>query len=308
MTDRLEAMSLLVSAVDCGSFSAAARRLGMPLATISRRVSDLEARLGAPLLIRSARGLSLTDAGASYVAACRRILDDVAEIERIAAGEFTTPKGLLSITAPVVFGRWHVLPAVTEFLDTHSAVDARLALTDRPVNPQDEHIDVTVRIGTLADSSLRARKVGEVRRVICASPAYLAARGRPSSPEDLTHHNCVTFESLTQPNRWVFDHQSVQVRSRLAVNTAEAALDAAMAGLGVTRVLSYQAAPAVAAGHLQLLLEPFEPEPWPVNILYRSGPLPEKVRAFLDHLAPHLSAALTLAQGSRTTDRAASQP
>ena len=287
--DRLDAMSLLVAAVDAGSFSAAARRLGLPLATVSRRVSDLEARLGTQLVERSQRGLTPTETGETYIAACRVILDQVGEAERVAAGEFREPKGLLTLTAPVVFGRLHVMPILTEFLKTYPDVDVRLEQTDRPVSLSEEHLDAAIRIGHLADSALRARRIGQVRKVACASPSYLAARGHPARPEDLTPHDCITFERLMRADRWQFGEgeaeRTVPVRSRMIVTTAEAAIAAAEAGLGITRVLSYQIAETVASGRLKVILEADEPAPWPIHIVYRPGMVPRKLRAFVDFAA-----------------------
>jgi DNA-binding transcriptional LysR family regulator len=295
--DRLEAMSLLVAATEAGSLSAAARRLGVPLATVSRKVSDLESHLRTRLLVRSTRRLALTDAGRSYVEACRRILDEVAEAERAAAGEYRAPRGDLSITAPVVFGRLHVLPIVVEFLKAHAQIDVRLSLADRVVNLLEERIDVAVRIGELPDSSLVAMRVGAIRQVICASPAYFATRGTPQRPADLAGHDCITFEGIASPAAWTFaakrPARSVALRSRLIVNTAEAAIDAAIAGLGITRVLSYQVADALREGSLALALEAYEAAPSPVSLVHAGGQLlPLKLRAFLDFAAPRLRAAL----------------
>jgi DNA-binding transcriptional LysR family regulator len=197
--DRLESMSMLVAAVDAGSISAAARRLGRPLATVSRRISDLEAHLGTRLLNRSSRRLTLTNAGRSYVAACQRILEDVQEAERAATGEYSAPRGQLTVTAPIVLGRLHVLPVVSEFLAAYPEIDIRMVLADRVVNLFEEQFDLAVRIGDLPDSSLIATRVGAIRRVICASPAYLSARGTPENPNDLSQHDCVTFEGLMAP-------------------------------------------------------------------------------------------------------------
>ncbi|MBX9945582.1 MAG: LysR family transcriptional regulator [Reyranella sp.] len=295
--DRLEAMSILREAVDAGSLSAAGRRLGIPLPTVSRKVSDLEKHLGTRLLNRSNRRLTLTDSGRSYVAACKRILEDVAEAERTAAGEYSAPKGDLALAAPVVFGRLHVLPVVTAFLKAYPDIDIRLVLSDRVVDLLEEHIDLAVRIGNLPDSSLVATRVGTIRRVVCASPSYLAARGTPRRPSDLARHACITFEGLMAPDSWIFPagkaDTSVAVRSRLVVNTAEAAIDAAIAGLGVARVLSYQAARALRDGTLRLALEAFEPPAVPVSLVHAGqGLLPVKLRAFLDFAAPRLKAAL----------------
>lgn len=293
--DRLESMSMLVAAVDAGSISAAARRLGRPLATVSRRISDLEAHLGTRLLNRSSRRLTLTNAGRSYVAACQRILEDVQEAERAATGEYSAPRGQLTVTAPIVLGRLHVLPVVSEFLAAYPEIDIRMVLADRVVNLFEEQFDLAVRIGDLPDSSLIATRVGAIRRVICASPAYLSARGTPENPNDLSQHDCVTFEGLMTREAWTFTVgktvMSVPIRSRLVINTAEAAIDAAIAGLGLTRVLSYQVATALEVARLAVVLEEFEPSPSPVSLVYGGGRLlPLKLRAFIDFAAPRLKA------------------
>jgi len=309
--DRLEAMSLLVRAAEGGSLSAAARSLGAPLATVSRKVSDLEAHLGTRLLIRSSRRLTLTDAGRSYIAACKRILEYVEEAERAAAGEYREPTGDLTITSPIVFGRLHVLPVATAFLQAYPRIDIRLVQSDRIVGLLEEHIDLAVRIGELPDSGLVATRVGAIRRVACGSPDYLARRGTPQRPKDLATHDCVTFEGLNSPQSWVFaegkETTTVRIRSRLSVNTAEAAIDSAIAGVGITRVLSYQIAAAVRAGKLAVVLDDFEPAPWPVSLVHTGQPrLPQKVRAFLDFAAPRLRAELS--GSGRRTERASASP
>lgn len=301
--DRLESMSTLVTAVEAGSLSAAARRLGTPLATVSRKVSELEAHLKTQLLKRSNRRLTLTDAGRSYVAACRRILEEVNEAERAAAGEYSAPKGDLVITAPIVFGRLHVLPIATAFLKAYPDIDIRMMLADRAVNLLEEHVDLAVRLGALPDSSLVATRIGEIRRVVCASPAYFDERGLPKSPDDLGAHDCITFEGLTSPEVWTFttgkSDTSFPIHSRLIVNTAEAATDAAVVGVGITRLLSYQVAQALRDGALAVALQEFEPAPWPVNLVYTGGRLlPLKLRAFLDFAAPRLKARLSESAGS----------
>jgi DNA-binding transcriptional LysR family regulator len=295
--DRLESMSLLLAAVDAGSLSAASRRLGKPLATVSRKISELEAHLSIRLLNRSPHQLTLTDAGRSYVEACRRILEQVDEAERAATGEYSAPKGELTVTAPVVFGRLHVLPVALEFLAAYPDIDLRLVLSDSILHLLEGNIDLAVRIGILPDSSLIATRIGLIRHVLCASPAYLAVRGQPGTPADLDHHDCITFDNLASPRVWSFIDRgsalSVGIRSRLTVNTAEAAIDAAIAGAGITRVLSYQIAKAARARWLALLLEAFEPPAWPVSLVHAGqGLLPLKVRAFLDFAAPRLKARL----------------
>jgi DNA-binding transcriptional LysR family regulator len=296
--DRLASMSILVSAVEVGSLSAAARKLGMPLATVSRKVSELEAHLKTRLLNRSSRRLTLTDAGRSYVAACRRILEEVGEAERAAAGEYSAPKGDLGITAPIVFGQLHVLPIAMAFLKAYPDIDIRMVLADRVVNLLEDRVDLAVRIGALPDSSLIATRLGAIRRVVCASQNYFAERGMPKTPDDLAAHDCITFEGLMSPEVFIFDagrsQASVAVHSRLIVNMAEAAIDAAIAGTGITRVLSYQVAQALRDGALTVALEKFEPAPWPVNLVHAGGRLlPLKLRAFLDFAAPRLKALLS---------------
>jgi DNA-binding transcriptional LysR family regulator len=293
MMDRLESMQVLITAVEAGSLSAAGRRLGIPLATVSRKVSELESHLRTQLLTRTRRGLTLTDAGRSYVAACKRILEEVGEAERAASGEYSAPKGDLVIAAPIVFGRLHVLPIVIEFLKTYADIDIRMALADRVTNLFEEQVDVAVRIGELPDSSLIATRVGLIRRVACGSPAYFAARGTPKRPAELGAHDCITFDGRASPEAWTFrmrkEDALVQIHSRLIVNTAEAAIDAAIAGLGITRVLSYQVATAIRAGALCIALTEFEPPPWPVSLVFAGQRLlPLKLRAFLDFAAPRL--------------------
>jgi DNA-binding transcriptional LysR family regulator len=223
--DRLDSMRILVEVVEARSLSAASRKLRMPIATVSRKLSELEAHLKTRLMIRSTRQLTLTDAGTAYVATCKRILEDIEQAERHAAGEYTAPKGDLVITAPLVFGRMHVLPIVTEFLKAYPEINVRLVLGDRWINLLEEHIDLALRIGELPDSSLVARKVGETQRVVCASPGYLAVHGTPHRPGDLSEHACITFEGLASPKRWHFtmgkEPLLVPVHTRLAVSTAE---------------------------------------------------------------------------------------
>ncbi|MFA6265280.1 MAG: LysR family transcriptional regulator [Pseudolabrys sp.] len=293
--DRLDAMAVLVAAVEAGSLSAASRRLGTPLATVSRKVSELEAHLKTRLLNRSSRKLSLTDAGAAYVAACKRILDDVSEAERDASGEYSSPKGSLIVTAPIFFGRLHVLPIVVAFLKAYPDIDIRLVLTDVVANLLEQNVDLAVRIAMLPDSSLVATRVGSIRRVVCASPAYLAAHGTPKVPDDLSAHDCIVRDSQFVASAWSFttggSETAVPIRARLTVNTAETTIDAAVAGLGVTRAFSYQIADAVRAGSLIAVLEEFEPEPFPVSLVYTAqGPLPIKLRGFIDFAAPRLKA------------------
>ncbi|HEX5796707.1 MAG TPA: LysR family transcriptional regulator [Geminicoccaceae bacterium] len=286
-------MRLFIAVADAGSLSAAARRLGAPLTTVSRKVMALEEQVGVRLLARTTRRLALTEPGRRYLEVCRRLLADLDEAERSLVGEHGEPRGDLAVTAPVVFGRLHLLPVVTEFLRSFRQVDLRLLLLDRTVDLIEEGQDVAVRIGDLPDSSLIATRVGTIRRIVCASPAYLAARGVPGTPEELAQHDCITFTAVAQAGRWAFPgergERRVAIRSRLVVNGAEAAVDAAVAGLGVTRVLSYQAADALAAGTLGVLLAEFEPPPIPVNLVHREARFPPaKVRSFVTFAATRL--------------------
>jgi DNA-binding transcriptional LysR family regulator len=299
--DRLDAMTVLLAVVDEGSLSAGARRLRTPLATVSRKVAELEAHLGTKLLVRSSRRVSLTEAGQSYIEACKRILEQVSEAERAAAGEYTEPKGELTITAPVVFGRLHVLPVVVDFLKVYPEINLRLILADRVMNLIETHVDLAVRIGDLPDSGLLATRLGAVRRVMCAAPSLLDVIGRPRKPEDLEGQDCIaTVEGVASVRAYRFrtpkGEISVPMRSRLTVSEIEAAIDACEAGLGLMRVLSYQVVAARRERRLELVLEDFEPEPWPVHIVYLGqGLLPLKLRAFLDFATPRLRASLSAA-------------
>jgi DNA-binding transcriptional LysR family regulator len=297
--DRLGAMSIFVAVVSAGSLSAASRELRVPLPTVSRRIAELEAHLDAKLLVRGTRKLSLTEAGEAYLAACRRILESVAEAERGAAGEYNTPQGELLITAPVTLGRLHVVPVAAEFLAMHPDVDLRLVLSDRSLNIVDDHLDLAIRVGALPDSSMVAVRIGSIRGVVCASPSYLKRHGTPKSLDDLAGHECATFSALGSADSWRFpDGNAVRVRSRLVANTAEAALEAAICGVGLTRLLSYQVADAVKTGKLVIVLRRFEAAPLPVNLVYakerrQSG----KLRAFLEFAAPRLRSRIEQTRG-----------
>ncbi|NEU98868.1 LysR family transcriptional regulator [Bradyrhizobium uaiense] len=295
--DRLEAMTILVAVVDKGGFTAAARALGQPLPTVSRKLAELESHLGTRLLNRSTRRVALTDAGQDYLSACKRILEEIADAERKVAGEYVAPKGELVISAPIVFGRLHVVPVISEFLAKYPDIDIRTLLSDRNAHLLDDDIDLAVRIGRLHDSSMIATQVGVVRQITCGSPRYFAANGVPKAPRDLQKLSVITFEALNAGASWSFGGKNGEVlpiRSRLSVNTAEAAIDAATAGVGVTRVLSYQAAQAIADGKLQVVLSSFEPAPVPVSIIYANQKmLPLKTRSFIDFAAPRLRARLS---------------
>jgi len=292
--DRLDAMALLIAVVEAGSLSAASRQLKIPLPTVSRKIADLERQVNARLLLRTTRRLTLTEVGVTYLAACKRILEQVSDAESQAAGEHQAPKGELSVTAPIVLGRLHVLPVVSDFLEAYSEVSVRMILADRNIRFSDEHIDVAVRVGELPNSSLIATRIGSVRRVVCASPHYFAIHGVPKTPADLGAHSCVTFSGMSTGDSWTFaarDAAAMRVgpRCRLQVNTAEAAIDAAIRGVGLTHVLSYQVAQAIAEGTLRVALKSYEPAPLPVSLMHvGEGPLPLKLRRFLDFAVPPL--------------------
>jgi DNA-binding transcriptional LysR family regulator len=295
--DRVELMSLAVSIADAGSLSAASRKLRMPVPTVSRKLSELEARLGTQLFQRSSRRLSLTDAGRSYVDACRRILEQVDDAEREASGEYRAPTGDMTVTSPWGVGHLHLLPLSCEFQKAYPDIGLRLLLTDRVLNPVENSVDVSIRIGSLSDSSLIATRIGSVRVVACASPDYLAARGRPLRPADLVRHDCITIDEIGVPRSWAFmeggQEIAAPIRSRLTVNTSEAAVEAAVAGSGVARVMSYKMEAARRSGALVLVLEDFEKDPLPVHILYTERkPMPLKLRVFLDWLIPRLKVRL----------------
>jgi DNA-binding transcriptional LysR family regulator len=300
MMDRLEAMTILLKVVEKESFSGASRDLGVPLATVSRKVNELERHLGTRLLVRTTRKVALTDAGATYVASARRILDEIDETERVAAGEFHIPRGELILTAPVFFGRLHVLPVITEFLAAYPEINVRLLLLDRNLHLIEDHVDMAVRIGSLPDSTMIATRVGWMRTVVCASPKLLKGHGMPRSPEDLARLPCVNFEFLSRASVWPFRLKDdkgtadVPIRPRLSVTTAEAAVWAASQGVGATRVLYYQCANAVREGSLRIILADFEVEPLPVHLLHAGrGPLPTKTRLLLDFTTRRLRGRLT---------------
>ena len=286
--DRFDAMSVFAAIADCGSLSAAGRRLNVPLATVSRKLADLESHLKTRLISRTTRRLALTDAGRDYLAACRHILDQVEEAERVASGAYADIKGHLVIAAPIVFGRLHGVPVVAEFLERYPAVDIQLRLSDRNISLIEEQVDVALRIGALPDSSLVATPLGGIRRVVCGSPVYLKRFGVPQVLDELAAHRCITFDGLDAATDWHFvrsggDRRPVRIHSRLSVTTADAAIAAALADFGLTRVLSYQVADALRDGRLVRVLAAEEPPAVPASLIYAGqGRLPMKTRAFID--------------------------
>ncbi len=294
--DKLNAVRVFVAVADAGSLSGAGRRLSMPLATVSRHLKMLEEDLDVRLMTRTTRQLALTEQGRAYLETSRRVLGDLEEAERRLAGENTEPQGLLALTAPILFGRLHVRPAVSAYLEAYPQMSARMLLLNRVVDLVEEGLDVGIRIGHLPDSSMRATALGSVRHICCASPSYLERAGVPREPMALVEHSCITFTSFSRPDRWTFPgrkSQNIPVQPRLIVNTAEAAIDAAKAGLGIVRVLSYQAQESLKAGALRLILGSFEPDPIPVSLIHREDRLPQaKVQSFIDLAVPRLRKAL----------------
>ncbi len=300
--NRLDAMATLLAVVDAGGFSAASRKLRVPVTTVSRRVADLEAHLRTKLLQRTTRKITLTDAGAPYVAACRRVIEQLDEAERTAAGEYQSPRGELTVTAPLVFGRMHLVPVIAEFMAQFIDIRLNCRFNDRVLNLQDEHIDVAIRIGDLPDSSHRTRRIGTVRRVVCASPDYLSRHGEPRTMADLAAHSCVgfhSFDSFDPPGNWLFATTdsvvSIPIRSRITFDTIESAIDAGSAGMGLIRVFSYHVRPVFRSGILQKVLPDFVPPSVPVHVLHGTEDMtPLKVRAFIDFCVPRLQACLAL--------------
>jgi DNA-binding transcriptional LysR family regulator len=290
--DQLAAMRVFVAVGETQGFAAAGRRLRLSAPSVTRAIAGLEDHLGARLFHRTTRTVRLTEAGARYLADCRRLLGELDDADASAAGAHAEPRGLLGLTAPIQFGRLHVTPVVLAFLARHPAISVRTVFADRVVDLLDEGLDLAVRIGELPDSSLTAVRVGEVRRVVCAAPRYLRRRGTPRRPADLADHDAITFSAVTATSTWTFGGgQVVQPHNRLYINTADVAVAAAVAGHGITRLLSYQVADAVAAGQLTVVLEEHEPPVVPIHVVHREGRRTSaRVRAFVDFAVPRLRA------------------
>ena len=283
--DRLDAMSAFAAVAELRGFAPAARRLSLSRPTVTRLVAALEARLGTRLLQRTTRTVALTDAGARYLERARRIISDVAEAEALAQADRSAPTGRFVVAAPSVFGRLHVAPVMCDFLERHRTVTGELQLADRTVNLVKEGVDLAVRIGHLADSSLVARRVGHTRRVVVGSPGYLERRGTPRRPEGLSGHDVIQFSAVTPLPEWRFYRDGSEARVALAprfvTNSADAAIGHAERGGGLTMVLAYQVAEAVSAGRLRVILPGFEPPALPIHLVYPTGRLlSAKVKAF----------------------------
>lgn len=290
--DRWQAMRIFARVAETGSFAETARLLHMSPPAVTRAVAALEDMIGARLFVRTTRSVKLTEAGHRYFEDCRRILADIEEAEAAAAGSYASPSGTLTVTASAMFGQMYVLPIMTEFLTTHTAVAGRTFFVDRPVNIIEEGIDVAIRIGHLPDSGFSAIKVGTVRRVICGAPAYFETHGVPATPADLKDHRIVVSTSAWASPEWRFAQDyRIMISAALSCNTNEAAIGTAQAGWGLTRVLAYQIGPALVEGTLQLALTDYEEPPLPIHIIHPEGRhAPAKVRAFIDLAVDRLRA------------------
>lgn len=285
--DRLDAMQAFVAVADLQGFAPAARKLGLSPSGMTRLIAALEDHLGARLLQRTTRSVTLTDVGARYLERARRILADIEEAEGSVQAERTRPSGRLVVSAPVGFGRLHVSPVMTAYLTRYPEVSGELRLADRMVNLVEDGVDLAVRIGHLADSTLVARHVGEMRRIVVASNGYLKQRGEPDTPEKIASHDTIQFGAMTTSPEWRFvkDGRDVSVACtpRFITNSADAAIQYAEQGGGLTRVLAYQAADAIKCGRLKIVLEKFEQPPLPIHLVYpTSRLLSAKVRTFID--------------------------
>lgn len=285
--DQLHLIQVFVAVVDAQGLAGAARKLAISPPAVTRAINELEAQLGVRLLTRTTRVVRVTEAGARYADDCRRLLADLDEANRQVTGLHSAPRGRLLVTAPQLFGALHVAPVLAHYLAQYPEVNAQAWFVDRVVNLVEEGVDVAVRIGPLPDSSLQAIKVGEVRRVVCAAPAYLGAHATPSHPDDLHDHVLISSSAINVGQEWRFEAAGqahvAKIAPRLVTNTNDAALAAAVTGLGITRLMSYQCAEALRSGRLHRLLTDFEPPPVPVHLVHREGRHPSrKVRAFLD--------------------------
>lgn len=297
--DRLHLIKVFVAVVDAGGLAGASRKLGISPPATTRAINELENRLGVRLLTRTTRVVRVTEAGARYADDCRRILAELAEADASASGLHGEPRGRITLTAPALFGAQFVTPIVTEYLQRNPEVSASCWFLDRVVNLMDEGVDVAVRIGELPDSSLQATRVGRVRRVICAAPAYLERHGTPQTPDDLAAHCIVSASAVTPSPEWrLLDHgvpRVVKLQARMNTTTNDSAIHAAVSGFGLTRLLSYQVADALRQGELVPVLTEFEPPALPVHLLHREGRhASQKARLFLDLAIERLRAHPTL--------------
>lgn len=303
--DRFHLINVFVAVVDSNGFAGAARKLAISPPAVTRAVNELESHLGLRLLTRTTRTVRVTDAGERYAKDCRRILAELAEADESVTGLHSAPRGSLTLTAPALFGSMFVTPIVTEYLQRYPEVSANCLFLDRVVNLVDEGVDVAIRIGELPDSSMRAIRVGQIRRVICASPAYLQAHGVPVSVDDLHAHAIVSACSVTPNPEWRLAERGelriVRLQARMTTTTNDSAVAAVAGGFGLTRLLSYQVAAHLRDGRLQTVLSACEPEPLPVHVVHREGRnASQRVRAFIDLAVERLRADVSLDWGAQS--------
>lgn len=293
--DRLHLMTVFVAVGEEESFAGGARRLGMSPPAVTRAISALEARLGVKLLQRTTRYVRVTEAGHRYLDDARRILEQVDEADEAAGGINAAPRGHLTVTAPVLFGKMFVMPGIVDYLNRYPDVKVSALFLDRVVNMLEEGVDVAVRIGLLPNSSMRAVKVGQVRRVLCASPDYLTQHGIPQTPQALSERTIIAATGVSSAVEWKFGPESdpcaIKLQPRLTVTSNDAAIEAARSGLGIARLMSYQIAPNLAAGELKIVLPEYENAPVPIHIVHRESKFGSaKVRSFIDMMADRLRA------------------
>jgi DNA-binding transcriptional LysR family regulator len=298
--DRFHLMSVFVAVAEEQGFAGGARRLGISPPAVTRAIAALERRLGVKLLNRTTRYVRATDAGVRYLEHARRILAEADEADEAAAGADATPRGHLAVTAPVLFGSLFVMPGIVDFLQRHPDVVVSALFLDRVANLLEEGLDVGVRIGDLPDSTMRAIPVGFVRRVVCASPRYVNKHGEPRAPADLARHSIVAATPVSPSTEWRFGSGrrslGVRVRPRLTVTSNDGAIQAALRGFGLTRVMSYQVAAHLAAGRLKRVLAAYEPLPVPIHVMHLEvRQAPAKVRSFVDFLVDRLRGEAALA-------------
>lgn len=285
--DKLEAMRVLIEVADCKSFVAASRRLSVSAPAVTRSIAQLEDSLGVRLFNRTTRHVRLTDSGARFYEDAKRILEDVEQSMAAVTGSYTEPKGVLSITAPVLFGQLHITPLVTEYLQQNPSVSVKAAFYDRVSNLLDEGLDIAIRIGHLKDSSVYAIPVGSVHQVICASPEYLEKHGTPSHPSELANHEIIQAPTVDSLNSWQFESVtgkvSAKVTPRLHCSQNGTAIAAVKQGFGITRLMSYQVGEELKNGSLIRLLRDYETKPLPVSIVHLEGRQAHaKIRSFID--------------------------
>jgi len=288
--DRLHLMTVFVAVAEEESFAGGARRLGMSPPAVTRAITALEDRLGVKLLTRTTRYVRVTDAGNRYLDDARRIIGEMDEADEAVAGINAEPRGHLAVTAPVLFGRMFVIPGIVDYLQRYPDMEVSAVFLDRVVNLLEEGFDVGIRIGELPDSSLKAIRVGHVRRVLCASPTYLAKKGIPQSPSELTSHKIVAASAVSPVVDWKFAQDiTVRVKPRLTVTSNDAAIEAILNGMGISRLLSYQTASYIGSGQLQAILTGFEPPSLPIHVIHREGRYASaKVRTFVDLIVARL--------------------